>query len=239
MNSYLYLILDIISFSVPFIVSFEKKYLNFIQFWKPYFTAIISVGLFFISWDIVFVIQNVWWFHPKYLVGISILHLPLEEWLFFILIPYSSNFIHYSLLYLFPKPKLGIKTSKIITWILFLGSLCVALFHTDRLYTLCSFGIFAILLGLQLYFNWSFIRRYYLSFIVIYIPFFIVNSWLTGSFTEEPIVNYNNEENLGLKIGTIPIEDTFYCFSLLYSSILLFEYLKSKNKNLSYGFNNT
>ena len=50
----------------------------------------------------------------------------------------------------------------------------------------------------------------------ILIPFFIVNGLLTGSFIIDEIVWYNNNHNLGLRIGTIPIEDIFYGFSLLF-----------------------
>jgi len=71
-------------------------------------------------------------------------------------------------------------------------------------------------------------RRFYLSFIIIFIPFYFVNGALTGSYSAEPVVYYDNNENLGIRLGTIPVEDSFYCFALLYSITLLFEYLKTK-----------
>lgn len=228
MERYLYLILDLFSFAIPFLYSFERKRIHFIKYWKAYFSAIISVGLFFIIWDIFFAYQNIWGFNERYLVGFSLFKLPLEEWLFFLLIPYASNFIHYALLYFFPKPKISNYASNLISWILFIISFSVAIFNYDKLYTLCSFGLFAILMLLQSLFKFPYLSRYLLSFIIIFIPFLIVNSWLTGSFTAEPIVFYNNSENLGIRLGTIPVEDCFYCFSLLYSSVLLFEFFKIK-----------
>ena len=92
--------------------------MHFIRFWKPYFSAIIVVGLFFILWDIYFAYQNVWGFNNQYLVGFYLFKLPVEEWLFFLLIPYSSNFIHYSLEYFFPKLMLSEKVSSIVTVLL-------------------------------------------------------------------------------------------------------------------------
>lgn len=216
------------SFLVPFAFSFEKKMLHFIQYWKAFFTAIISVGLFFIAWDIYFTYQDVWGFSPQYLLGIDIFRLPLEEWLFFLLIPYSSLFIHYALLYFFPKPQLGVKLTQIITVFLFGISLYVAVFHHDKIYTFCSFGLFAILMLLQLVFKYRYARRFYLSFIVIYIPFFFVNNALTGAYSESPVVYYNTSEIIGYRVGTMPLEDSFYCFSLLYGILLVFEYLKNK-----------
>lgn len=226
MEKYLYLILDIFSFAIPFAYSFERKRMHFIKYWKPYFSAIIIVGLFFIIWDVYFAYQNIWGFNDRYLVGLRIFKLPLEEWLFFLLIPYASNFIHYSLLYFFPKPKISLKLSQVISWSLFAIAAAVAILNYDKMYTLCSFGLFAILMLMQSIFKFQYFQRYVLSFIIIFIPFFIVNSWLTGSYTPEPIVSYDDTENLGIRLGTIPLEDCFYCFSMLYSSVLLFEFFK-------------
>lgn len=202
--------------------------MHFIRFWKPYFTSIILIGLFFILWDVYFAYEDIWGFNDQYLVGLRILKLPIEEWLFFLLIPYSSNFIHYSLEYFFPKFQLRERFAQVITGILFLVGLSVTVLNFDKTYTVVNFGVFSLLMLLQLIFKWKYIRRFYLSFILIYIPFYFVNSALTGSYTEKPVVFYDNAENLGIRIGTMPLEDSFYCFSMLYGSVLLFEYLRRK-----------
>ena len=41
------------------------------------------------------------------------------------------------------------------------------------------------------------------------IPFIIINGFLTGSYTSEPIVWYNDAHNLGLRFLNIPIETSF------------------------------
>ena len=53
---------------------------------EAFFLAIITVGLFFIIWDIYFAYQNVWGFNDDYLIRIQIVQITLEEWLFFSLI---------------------------------------------------------------------------------------------------------------------------------------------------------
>lgn len=234
MQHYYYLALDVLSFIVPFLFSFEKKWMHFIRFWKPFFTAILAVGFFFILWDIYFAYENVWGFNDEYLLGIRWFKLPLEEWLFFLLIPYASNFIHYSLQYFFPKLILSEKATKFITSFLFGLSFSVALINFDKIYTVSSFGLFAFIMLLQLIFKWQYAQRFYLSFIVIYIPFFLVNSALTGSYSDHPVVFYNDQENLGIRLGTMPLEDSFYCFTLLYGIVVLFEYLKNKNKSIEH-----
>lgn len=78
--------------------------------------------------------------------------------------------------------------------------------------------------------------RFYVAFGVILIPFLIVNGILTGSFIDEPVVWYNNEENLRIRIGTIPVEDVFYGMLMLLIPITISEKLEEewkyyKNKN--------
>lgn len=204
--------------------------MNFIRFWKPYFLSIILVGLFFILWDIYFAYYDVWGFNDQYLMGIRLFKLPVEEWLFFLLIPYASNFIHYSLEYFFPKLLLPQQVVTPLNWLLFAIGLAVTVTHLDRAYTAVNFGVFTVLMLFQIIFKFPYIRRFYLSFILIYIPFYFVNSALTGSYSEKPVVYYNDLENLGIRIGTMPIEDSFYCFSMLYGSVLLFEYFRGRWK---------
>ncbi|ROI10694.1 lycopene cyclase domain-containing protein [Chryseobacterium sp. H3056] len=228
MQSYYYLLLDVFSFLIPFLFSFEKRRMHFIQHWKAYFTAIINVGIFFILWDIYFAYEDVWGFNDQYLIGVRIFKLPLEEYLFFLLIPYASVFIHYALKYFFPNIILPKNITRAITYILFFIGLILSVYNYDKMYTFVCIGLFTVLMLLQLIFEWKYARRFYLSFIIIFIPFFFVNSALTGSYSENPVVFYDNSENLGIRLGTIPVEDAFYCFALLYSITLVFEYLKTK-----------
>lgn len=228
MQSYYYLLLDVFSFLIPFIYSFEKKRMHFIQHWKAYFASIIVIGFFFILWDIYFAYQNIWAFNDQYLIGFRIFKLPIEEWLFFLLIPYASIFIHYALQYFFPNFFLSPKLTKWITYVLFIVGLALTVFNFDKMYTFVCIGLFTILMLMQIIFKWKYAQRFYLSFIIIFVPFFFVNSALTGSYSDFPVVSYDNTQNLGIRMGTIPVEDNFYCFALLYSITILFEYLKTK-----------
>ena len=51
-----------------------------------------------------------------------------------------------------------------------------------------------------------------LAYLVSFLPFILINGALTGSFTKSPVVNYNPDEIIGLRIFTIPIETVFIIF---------------------------
>jgi len=69
--------------------------------------------------------------------------------------------------------------------------------------------------------------KFYISYLVSLIPFYIVN----GILTAIPIVSYNNTENMGFRIGTIPFEDHFYSMSLILLNLVFFEYFRNGKKN--------
>jgi len=79
----------------------------------------------------------------------------------------------------------------------------------------------------MLQFNLEILRKYYLTFLVMLIPFIIVNGVLTGTGIENEVVWYNNAENLNFRLLSIPIEDTMYAFSLILLNLLLIERLES------------
>jgi lycopene cyclase domain-containing protein len=227
----LYLILNIASLSIPLLYSFEKK-MRFIQWWKEVFLSISIVAAFFIIWDIIFTNQGVWGFNSTYLIGFDILNLPIEEWLFFICIPYASIFIHYAFQYFLPNKKLSKPTTKIITIALIILLIITLVFNYDKAYTFYNYLLLILILSYSLFTDNKQLPIFYITFMIILIPFFIVNGILTGSFIEGQVVWYNNAENLGIRIATIPIEDIGYAFNMLFMSILLIEMFKNKWKTV-------
>jgi lycopene cyclase domain-containing protein len=221
----LYLFLNIASLIVPFAYSFEKK-MRFIKWWKSVFLSLFIVAFFFLIWDVIFTKMGVWGFNPLYHVNFTILGLPIEEILFFICIPYASLFTHYAVGYFFPKLQLSKKLTNIITVLLIFLSIAVLVFNTDKWYTFMNLLVFTGLLAYSLITKNIILQKFYITFLVILIPFFIVNGILTGSFIHQEVVWYDNAENLGIRLFTIPIEDTFYAFSMLFANLILIEKFK-------------
>ncbi len=227
MDKYLYLTINLASVCVPFMASFYPKH-AFYKSWKNYFIANIVVATLFIIWDITFTNIGVWGFNERYLTGSKLVNIPLEEVLFFFCIPYASVFVYFSLNYLVKKNVFQ-NQHRFITLFLAVGLGIVGLFFWNRLYTSITFVLTSLFLFYN-YFKKNDLSRIYFSYSVTLIFFFIVNGILTGSFIDEPVVWYNNSENLGIRMGTIPFEDSFYGFLLIASIIQIFEYLNARKK---------
>lgn len=223
MSKYLYLFLDLASFSIPFLFSFERKWIHFIGRWKAILTGLAGMAVFFLIWDFWFTDAGVWGFNDKYITGIKAYGLPLEEILFFFLIGYSCLFIYESLHHLVRRPKWE-KPAKTFFAIVALANLVIAFLNTDKLYTLTAMALNALGLILVLLFYkgfpWS---KFLLGYAVSFIPFSLVNGVLTGGFTQEPVVWYNNAENLGIRMVTIPVEDSQYMMLMMLISSALYE----------------
>ncbi len=231
----LYLLLNIGSVSVPFIYSFHPK-LKLYRKWKYIFPAILFTMMYFIVWDIIFTRNGVWGFNENYHSAVEIFNLPLEEWLFFICIPYACIFTHYALLHYFPDSRLSAKVTNYLSVSLAFGLMVISFFFYKNAYTFVDYLIGAIWLLIVNKYHQKLLRQYFLTFLVMLIPFLIVNGILTGSFLGSEVVWYNNDENLGLRVFTIPVEDFVYAFSLVLSSLFFSEKLElmfDKKHNLS------
>ena len=222
----LYFILLVSSVGVPFILSFDKK-LQFWRQWKYLFPAIFVVAAVYIFFDVLLTKAGVWGFNPRYHSNILLFNLPIEEWLFFIVIPYASIFLHDAFVLYFPQIKLNNRVSKIVTVALLIILVLLVLFNLDKIYTVYIYSTLIVTLVIYLISKSNIINHFYITFLLILIPFLIVNGVLTGSFIESEVVWYNNDENLGIRFFTIPVEDFAYGFSMIFLSLMLRDKLKT------------
>lgn len=222
----LYLIINLASVSIPFLVSFHPR-LQFYKKWKSLAKALVITTCVFIIWDIIFTHNGIWGFNEDFFLGIKLALLPIEEWLFFICIPYACIFMHYALIELFPKLILSRQLVKFILIVGVLLGITLIMIFSQHWYTVINFSLFIVVFLIGYRFNKNLLQRFLLTFVFMLIPFFIVNGILTGTSLLEPIVWYDNAENMGLRLGTIPIEDTFYAFTLILANLLLIEYFEA------------
>jgi lycopene cyclase domain-containing protein len=214
----LYLLVNIGAIFFPFILSFDKK-VAFYKKWKYLFPAIILVAIFFLIWDYFFTEWGVWSFNEKYITGIKLLNLPIEEVLFFFTIPYACVFIYECLIAYFPKDYLKRWGVPITITIMVLDAILLG-YNYGKLYTATTLILLgAYMMQLLVVNRAQWLGRFYLAYAIALVPFLIVN----GILTAKPVVIYNDVENLGIRIGSIPVEDTLYMMLLLLMNVALYE----------------
>lgn len=219
-----YLIINILIIIFPLLLSFDK---NLVYFKKlpGLFFSILIVSSAYIVWDIFATKRGDWAFNPKHLVGIYFFDLPLEEILFFITVPYSCIFI-YETVKFYSKEK-TLHLNKYIFHLIALAFIVFAIIfrHQHYTFTVSIFtGIF-FLLAIYIKPNLLSSFHYWLTMLISFIPFLIVNYFLTSI----PVVTYNDSAFFGERFITIPLEDFLYSFSMISLWILFYE-LFNKNK---------
>jgi lycopene cyclase domain-containing protein len=211
----------------PFALSFDKK-VHFYTYWKALFPAIFLVATGFLIWDEYFARCEIWGFNPTYLLGVYFGHLPLEEVLFFLVVPYACIFIYEVLPAYFnlSTEKIG----KLVAFIIGLSSFIFAFLHGNNWYTVSACTIAGLLtVGSFFVYKVEWYGKFAFAFVVCIIPFLIVNGILTGAVTPKPIVWYAENHIMGPRIVTIPVEDIFYNYCMLLPIVWIYERFKKTN----------
>jgi lycopene cyclase domain-containing protein len=163
--------------------------------------------------------QGIWSFNPEYSGNLKLWGLPTGEWLFFVAVPYACLFILACVrAYMKERTFFADRWIGLLATVVF-GALAIA--FLDRGYTATVFLSVAMIIAAGLVFSPATFgsSSFYVATGISYVPFAIANGILTG----KPVVIYDNSENLAFRIGTIPVEDFFYSFSMLTLAIVAFD----------------
>lgn len=229
---YTYLLINLASVTIPFLASFHPK-LRFDKNWFAWFPANIICTVLFLIWDIGFTKAGIWGFNPDYLLGIYFFNLPLEEVLFFCCIPYACTFSYHSIFRLWKDYKYNASGQLIISSVITVVMVAGLLLYTHQMYTAATAGLlilFILRFGLVGKREWMY--RIYICYCLMLLPFMIVNGLLTGSWIAQPVVWYNPVQIIGLRLGTIPVEDVFYGLLLIGINIGFYEYFLNKKQRI-------
>ncbi len=219
-----YLLLNLVVISGPLILSFDRR-VHFYTHWPSVFRAIPIVMAPFIVWDAV-VSGRHWWFNEAYTMSWSFFDLPPGEWLFFITVPYATLFIWEVLLAYFRNGSLnGARYWEFITGSVLLAVAGFSLL-TGREYTLIVALVSILTLILDRWLGTGILRQR----LVIAFTFMLVLLMLifNGYLTARPVVLYDARYQLDWRVITIPIEDFFYGFCLVFLNIIVHEKWKAR-----------
>ncbi len=232
---FLYLSINLACISIPLLCSFHPR-IRFNRYWAALWPGLFLTAFLFLIWDYFFTTHGVWGFNPRYISGVAVGPLPLEEILFFICIPYACMFTYFCIKLFLPEGfhERYVRHAHGLSLALALVLLALAIANLDKLYTSWTFiltGVLLLLVTLVRKTN-SWLVPFYLSFFLLLFPFAVTNGILTGTGIEEEVVWYNDGENLGFRLGTIPVEDIFYAFLFILSNTIFFETLLRRGKLL-------
>lgn len=227
--SYTYILINFFTVIICFLASFDRR----IQFNKHFGTFLLSstiVAVPFILWDIWFTKMGVWWFDVQYTLGVKIAGLPIEEWLFFYCIPFACVFTYYCLEKFFNLEWADLFNNLIVFTAVIVLAVTGLLFY-EKIYTLLTVVV-TILTLCYLHFvaKKEWIGRASFVYFILMPGFFAVNGILTGSVIPSPVVNYNPDDFMGIRMTTIPVEDAVYGYSQFLLNIYFFKKLTKNEK---------
>lgn len=226
-QQYTYLFIDFFTIIICFIASFDKR-IQFYKYFRIFLLSSTIVAIPFIFWDIWFTHLGIWWFDTDYTLGIRAAHLPVEEWLFFWCIPFACVFTYYCFDKFFNLAWAN-ALNNVIVFTSFIVLSVVILLYRDKIYTLLAAAVTLLtLIYLHFIAKKEWIGEASLVYLILMPGFFSVNGILTGTGIPSPIVNYNNDEFLGIRILTIPIEDAVYGYSQFVLNIYFFKLFKKR-----------
>ena len=207
MSTYAWVDLGAVLF--PLLFTFHPR-LRFHERWRSIAIALLVVSGLFIPWDALFTHAGVWGFSPDHVWASRFAGLPLEEWLFFLCIPYACLFTYHCFAVLGVKDRIA-PHARTISAVVVVALLIIGCWNWQRAYTSTAFISCALWIGFTSFVQRApWLGRFYFTWSLLLLPFLVVNGLLTGTGVHGEVVWYNDAENLGIRIFTIPVEDIFY-----------------------------
>lgn len=218
---YEYLLFNLFVISGPLLVFFWQKPGIVKPVAKPLLLSLALAALGFAFYDQL-VVNYFWFFNPRYITGIFLFSLPLEEVLFFITVPFAClllwvNYRKYLSEKIFPKFPIYLLIITLIP--------APFLLLSGKIYSgsvLLVFGgvvLIDVLLKTKLFSSRIFII---FIFLITNVLTFIFNLYLTA----RPIVIYNTLVKTNINIITIPLEDFVFGMGLIALTLIIYEKMR-------------
>lgn len=220
-----YLLINILIILFPLILSFDKN-LKFYRNVKYILASILIVSSAYIVWDIIATNRGDWAFSEQHLLGIYFYVLPLEEILFFITVPYSCIFIYETIKFYINEKVYPIKKNIFLFPVISFIVLALVFNKQAYTFTVLLYSAAFFLLGVLTNSKLLTSKIFWISILICFVPFFIVNYFLTSI----PVVTYNDSAFSAIRVLTIPLEDFLYSFSMVSLWILFYEFFRMKKE---------
>lgn len=183
--------------------------------WSAMLMVVLAVAFPFWIWD--HLVTDIFWsFNQKYILGLTLGNLPLEEVLFFLTVPSACLFLWVNIKKMI-KGEVGLKLFDILMGLLLLWAL----------YWIENFAWYSVIVFLILPVGYYGLRNNDLlkqkSFWVMMILALFLTGIFNGYLTARPVVTYESKYKSNINIGTVPLEDFAYGLILVGANVALYE----------------
>ncbi len=203
---------------------FMKKTIVLVTEFKYMLPAIVFTGAIFILFNNRLLETGITEFNTNYLLGKKLYNLPVEEWIYLIIISLLSFSVYLLVSAKFENLK---KTNLFIfiSVVLLIGISYVAWSTRDKLIPFFISFLLAIYLAYTLFRKrfYPHLAKFYISYLIVAIPFLCLRAIVNSL----PILIYKNEHIFGIRLFNMPVEEFAYLFLLMLINITIFEYLRN------------
>lgn len=201
--------------SIAYLLNHHK-----VRWLKQRLLPLLVIGIPFVYWDQQVAKIGHWGFSAAHITGITVFRLPIEEVLFFISVPLAMLTIYDGIRI---KKKVSLVSARaIIAGIGILAGLLANISKPNSYSSIVAAVTIAVAFWLYVDKDHISTKKFWAFHAWGLFLFIITNSILTAI----PIVTYGPDFITNARIGTIPIEDFFYNFSMLTGYILVYDYAK-------------
>ena len=216
-----YLLFNLVIIAGPIASQFNRQ-IKHISYWRLKLITSAIVMIPYIIWDVI-VTDSHWWFNAAYTLDFRLFGLPIEEWLFFVTVPFGCLLVWETLPQVNKTTQVSfLRHVRSILYMMLLGGPLV--FSIGKQYTglvLFCFGLVGLadrLLSVDLLLQ----LKTYLYLAVVFGLILVFNGYLTA----RPVVFYGEVYQIGYRIFSIPVEDFGYGFTLMLFNAILYEKLR-------------
>ena len=216
-----YLLFNLVVIAGPVVSQFTRQ-IKSVSRWRLKLRVSAIVMIPYVIWDVL-VVGLHWQFNTAYTLNFRLFGLPIEEWLFFITVPFGCLLVWETL----PQVDrwfVRLKSLRYVRNVLYAAlPVGIWVFSTGKQYTglvLCCFGLVG-LVDMLLRTDLLLRPKTYLYLAIVSGLILVFNGYLTA----RPVVTYGEVYQMGYRIWTIPIEDFGYGFTLMLFNTMLYEKL--------------
>lgn len=201
---------------IPLVLSFARWQFRWSQQdWLRLLQVFVFVSVPFVLLDVLSHDRGWWAYNSHFITGVRLGGLPLEEIMFFFVIPFACLYLYSAAVRAAKDSPIGLRWLwRVVLGVFTVASMALAVIQPEER-TIVDVVLFTVVATVATVRPPTRIGALWLTVVVGL--FLVVNTVLTAL----PIVTYDPVFGSAYRLGTIPLEDVLYNFSFLYLALLV------------------